>query len=372
MPATWDDRIGRWVEAGVLDPGAADRIRAWEAAQPPEGPRWPARLALGLGGLLLCAGVLLFVAAHWDSLAPSTRFGLLLVTIAALHLAGTLSSDRSHALSATLHACGTAALGGGIFLAGQIFHLSEHWPGGLLLWALGAWVGWVLLRDWPQALLAALLTPAWLAGEWTLAATSRAGGPVLGVGLLLTALAYLAAVPAPPGERAAPRHALAWAGGVALIPLAFFLVASAAGGWYVRDDLRAPLRATGWVVAVGGPMGLVWALRRGFSAPLGALALWVVAGPVLAGARGTPPYIWAGVLSLGLIVWGVMERRSERINLGVAGFALTVVIFYFSSVMDRLGRSASLIGLGLLFLGGGWALEQGRRRLVARVKAAEG
>jgi len=35
--------------------------------------------------------------------------------------------------------------------------------------------------------------------------------------------------------------------------------------------------------------------------------------------------------------------------------------------MDRLGRSASLIGLGLLFLGGGWALEQGRRRLVARV-----
>ena len=63
---------------------------------------------------------------------------------------------------------------------------------------------------------------------------------------------------------------------------------------------------------------------------------------------------------------GVVERRSERINLGVAGFALTILVFYFSSVMDRLGRSASLVGLGLLFLGGGWALEQGRRRLVAR------
>jgi len=52
---------------------------------------------------------------------------------------------------------------------------------------------------------------------------------------------------------------------------------------------------------------------------------------------------------------------------GVAGFALTVIIFYFSDVMDKLGRSASLIGLGILFLFGGWALERTRRQLVARV-----
>jgi len=39
--------------------------------------------------------------------------------------------------------------------------------------------------------------------------------------------------------------------------------------------------------------------------------------------------------------------------------------------MDRLGRSASLVGLGLLFLGGGWALERTRRRLVASVAAQD-
>ena len=50
------------------------------------------------------------------------------------------------------------------------------------------------------------------------------------------------------------------------------------------------------------------------------------------------------------------------------GFALTVLVFYFSDVMDKLGRSASLIGLGLLFLGGGYLLEQARRRLVAGVR----
>ena len=71
---------------------------------------------------------------------------------------------------------------------------------------------------------------------------------------------------------------------------------------------------------------------------------------------------------IGLIVWGLMEARKERINLGVAGFALTVLFFYFSNVMDKLGRSASLIGLGLLFLLGGWLLERTRRQLVARLE----
>jgi len=63
-----------------------------------------------------------------------------------------------------------------------------------------------------------------------------------------------------------------------------------------------------------------------------------------------------------------MEERKERINLGVAGFALTILFFYFSNVMDKLGRSASLIGLGLLFLLGGWLLERTRRQLVARLE----
>lgn len=355
----------------MLDPAAAERIRAWEEMQAPGGEpggaRWPVRLALGLGGLLLCAGVLLFVAAHWDALSPGARFALVVATVAAFHVAGAFAAARSTALGATLHACGTAALGGGIFLSGQIFHLSEHWPGGLLLWAIGAWLGWALLRDWPQVSFAAVLTPAWLVGEWTVAAGSRAGGPVLTVGLVLTALAYLSALPAPGGGRSAPRTTLAWIGGLGIIPAALVMVGSAHADYYRPGELGGALLAAGWVIAVGAPVALAWWLRRGVPATLLGLAAWTAAGPFLAGQHGVAPYLWAGALSLGLIAWGVVERRSERINLGVAGFAVTVVVFYFSSVMDRLGRSASLVGLGLLFLGGGWALEQGRRRLVAQV-----
>jgi hypothetical protein len=48
----------------------------------------------------------------------------------------------------------------------------------------------------------------------------------------------------------------------------------------------------------------------------------------------------------------------------MVAFAMTVVWFYFSNVMDKLGRSLGLIVLGVLFLAGGWALEVTRRKLV--------
>ena len=53
-------------------------------------------------------------------------------------------------------------------------------------------------------------------------------------------------------------------------------------------------------------------------------------------------------------------------------FALTVAWFYFSSLMDKLGRSLGLIGLGILFLLGGWLLERFRRKLMAQVQSGPG
>ena len=68
--------------------------------------------------------------------------------------------------------------------------------------------------------------------------------------------------------------------------------------------------------------------------------------------------------------WGVREKSKALINYGVVAFALTVLWFYFSNIMDKLDRSLSLILLGVLFLGGGWALEKLRRRMVGQVKEA--
>lgn len=368
MASRWESPLRRWVEAGLLDPAAAARIRAWEHGRPASpSHRWPVWLALALGGLLLGAGILLFVAAHWDGLGPVQRFLLVALVVAGLHLAGAFTADRSPGLSAALHACGTIALGGGIFLSGQIFHLREHWPGGLFLWALGAGAGWALLRQWPQAAMAALLTPAWLAGEWIVASDGSRGGGIVGTFIVLLSLAYLGAEPTD-GRHPALRRALVWLGALGLLPATLTMVVLANSTSRLDQLLPAPLAAIGWLGAVGLPLAAGSLLRRSNLLPLAALAGWVAAGTVLASYRGVAPYLWSAALAVGVIAWGVHDRRAERINLGIAGFALAVLVFYFSDVMDKLGRSASLIGLGLLFLGGGYLLEQARRRLVANVR----
>jgi uncharacterized membrane protein len=371
MAAPWERRLDRWAEAGLVDADVTARIRAWESTQGGTAKlRWPAQLALGLGGLMISAGVLLFVAAHWDALGPWQRFALLVGTVGVLHLAGAVVAGHSSGVATALHACGTAALGGAVFLTGQIFHLEEHWPGGLLLWALGAWIAWGLLRQWPQALLAALLTPAWLAGEWIVRTEHQHGEVVLSVGVLVLALTYLSAEHAVPRGGGAVRRAMVWTGALGLIPATLGLLLVAHESRRHASDLSGGLALLGWSAALALPLALAWWLRgRGAAANLVA-ALWVVAGTWLAQGGGLLPYLWSLAFSLGLVTWGVIDRRPVRINLGVAGFALTVVVFYFSNVMDRLGRSASLVGLGLLFLGGGYLLERGRRRLLTRVGGA--
>jgi uncharacterized membrane protein len=383
MRDTVNKRLDRWISAGVVDANTAERIRAFEESERSrEGLRWPVLLALGLGGVLLCAGVLLFVAAHWDELLPIWRFTLVLLLTGLFPIAGAFTSERFPALGATFYAIGTICVGAGIFLTAQIFNLQEHWPTGILLWALGALAGWLLLRQWPQSVLLALLVPAWLAGEWEVRTQGFAySGRLILDGLLVLSLTYLTART---GREDSPvRRGLAWIGGIALLPLtilAFVERRALPWSWLSRPEVPEALQVFGWIIGIGAPLLLAFVLRRKDAWVNALFAAWVLVigtfRPGVASAHGPlraydwstlGPYFWAGLGAVGLIGWGLFERHRERINLGVAGFALTVVIFYFSDVMDKLGRSASLIGLGVLFLFGGWALERTRRQLVARV-----
>ncbi len=384
MAAPLEKQLERWLSAGVLDAGAAARIRSFEQSEAPsERLRWPVLLALALGGILLCAGVLLFVAAHWDELSPAWRFSLVLLLVAAFPVGGAFTAERFPALSVTFYAIGTVCVGAGVFLAAQIFNLQEHWPNGILLWAIGALAGWVLLRNWTQAALLALLAPAWLAGEWEVRAeTLQLSGRLMLEGLLLLAITYFTARTSE--EDSSVRRALVWVGGIALLPLSILAFVERHESWWSanRSHPSMPLLlVTGWTIAIFAPLALA-AILRGSAAWVNVIAtIWVLVigtfSPVRSGTTDTLAayawnsvgiYFWAGAGALGLVIWGLLERQRERINLGVVGFALTVLIFYFSDVMDKLGRSASLIGMGVLLLVGGWILERARRQLIARMQ----
>ncbi len=334
--------------------------------------RWPVVFAIAFGSIMVAAGVLLFVAAHWEDLSPTQRFLLVLGLISGFHLVAGALMRRMRALGVALHAVGTVALGGGIFLAGQIFNLQKHWPGGILLWAIGAVLSWLVLRDWLQATLAALLVPAWIACEWSVRTEHFNGMErILVQFLTLMAITYLSARRGKQDSHF--RQALVWTGGLAVLPLG---AALAVGEWAWYESGHPPmsfsLHVAGLLMAFVLPL-LAAIFLRGKAAVwnLGS-ALWVFVAGLLNSRdkfQNMTMYGLCALAAIGLVVWGLQEQRRERINLGVAAFALTILVFYFSSVMGKLGRSASLVGFGLLFLLGGWQLEQLRRKLVKRTLA---
>jgi hypothetical protein len=162
---------------------------------------------------------------------------------------------------------------------------------------------------------------------------------------------------------------LLWLGGLGLLP-AGLLWQLLSHGPPSTAPLPLPLALVGWAVALGIPLLLGLRLRGRRAWPLAVAIGWLLPGLAMAWGShqdaGVFTYLWWAVGGLLLVAWGVMDGRSERVNLGAALIAIDLLTFYVSQVMDSLGRSASLIGLGVLFLGGGWGLELLRRRFVAR------
>jgi hypothetical protein len=382
---TFERYLNRWRGAGLIDEATEASIRAFESADTrPSGRRWQVILALVLGGILLGAGVLLFVAANWDDVSPGWRLTLVLAMLALFHGAGVVAKERFAGFATTMHALGTVAAGAAIALVGQIFNMQEHWPAAVMLWALCALAGWWLLGDQFQQTLALLLVPAWLISEWMYRASVYDGANVY----LARMIVILAAVYLTGFLHSRRRVVFGILFGVAAVALCIS-VAILAHGWeyyyygygHHWGFLPLHLRVVAFVILLL-TVGLGWYLGRQSVVPAGIVAVvafvlpWAQKVVESEGWRGqTWKHSEASLLAYALVAatavflawWGVREGSKVLVNYGIAAFALTVMWFYFSSIMDKLGRSLGLIMLGVLFLAGGWLLEKMRRMLVGSI-----
>jgi uncharacterized membrane protein len=381
---TLEEDLARWQGAGVIDASTAERIRAFEAEQArPAGHRWQVLIALILGGILLGAGVLLFVAAHWDQVSPIERLALVVGMLALLHLGAIAAAPRFDGMATALHAVGTVGAGAAIAMVGQIFNMQEHWPAAVLLWALCAGAGWFWLRDQFQQVCLLLLAPAWLVCEWSYRASVYRGGEVYCLRMVaVIAAVYLTAFLH--SQRRAVWGILFGVSGVALLATTEMLTE----GWisYTWNAPEHPMLPIGLRVAAVFVMvlmlaaGWVWE-KRSLVPALVVTAMsfalpWLQTKVHYEYMRGTETtdapsvlaYALVAAVSVFLAWWGVRERSRALVNYGIAAFAVTVIWFYFSSLMDKLGRSLGLIGLGVLFLAGGWLLERMRRRLLTQMQ----
>jgi uncharacterized membrane protein len=369
--------LTRWHSAGLLDDASAAAIRAYEEAHAkPTSRRWQVLIALILGAILLGAGVLLFVAAHWDGISPLARLLLVLAMLAFFHGLGLLTRARFAGFATAVHAVGTISAGAAIALVGQIFNMQEHWPAAVMLWALCAAAGWVLLRDQFQQSLTLLLVPAWIISEWSDRASAY-GGSTTYLARLLAVIGAVYLTGFFHSRRRAVFYIL-FAAGAVLLP---FTVVMLSTGWSdigSRGFLPLPYRLAAVALVLFGIAG-GWLLERKTvpATLVVTAAVWILPwahihfiekigdGTLYHSEPNTLAYALVAATSVFFVWWGVRNVAKPLVNYGVVAFALTVMWFYFSSVMNKLDRSLGLIVLGILFLAGGWALELTRRRIVA-------
>ena len=393
--------LARWEADGVIAPAAALSIRN---ALPPLAPGINIAVVVGIvGGLLIAAAFLAFVAAHWTEIARLLRFAILLAGMVVAGGLGAWFAATGRSVLADLCASiGAIIFGAGIALVGQMYHLGDDFAGGMLLWSIGAFatalltgsrgalaVGlvaaciWSCMRihDAPDMLhlpfvmvwlIAAALALAWnsrvaahLAAlavlPWWIATSVRfdfdGAQPSFllanGAALLFGAGLAIAAAPSPRALRLG--SVLSIYGAFALAVVAFLEVTTVDDlfRFSTRTESAQPL----WAILCGAA-GVILAL--------GAAALTRRAGEVLAGcsiglvllaapiwpasAAGEPWFAYAALLCamLCLVVSGMLDDVRPRIVAGWLGIAGVVAGITWAVKGSLLRRSAFLAAAGIV------------------------
>jgi uncharacterized membrane protein len=317
------------------------------------------------------------------------RYMLVIAMVTIFHLGGAVVRTKYPATSAALHAVGTVSTGAAIALVGQIFNIQEHWPAAILMWTIAALLGWILLRDQAQQTLTLLLFPSWLICEWNYAAENHIGDDVyFGRFLFVWAILYLTVFIGT--DRRIVRGILFGASIISAVVGVFILLES----WRSWSGMQPypPLhtRVWGWMIIAAIPTLFSLFRLRKSTIPVLASIAFVIALPWCmrvwvqtyhygnnnyGSYTQTEPNLVAhalvGTFCVFLIWWGVRETSRGLVNFGIVGFGATVAWFYFSDLFDKMGRSLGLIGLGVLFLAGGWLLEKTRRGLLAHITQSQ-
>ena len=159
----------RWVDEGLVEPFQAERIlNRYGTSLNDAGPS-ALGLLTGLAGLFAGLALLLLVSANWEQLPRLARFAGLVTLTAVLNGWGVLRLARAGTGGGLLF-LGGFAYGASIMLTGQMYHLGEHFPNGLLLWTLGLVPLTLLSGGRLLALQGLAVAVAWMLLEYRFAA----------------------------------------------------------------------------------------------------------------------------------------------------------------------------------------------------------
>ncbi len=154
--------IALWRDQGIIDQNQAQQIRALYQNQPE--PAWGKVIFSAIGAVIFGLGIILLFAYNWEAMHRFVKLSIVLLSVGITHSLGyyfTAAHSTHKKIGESLHLLGTMLFGAGIWLVAQIYHIDEHFPNALLVWAIAALTLAWLLPSLAHTLLALVLIAAW-------------------------------------------------------------------------------------------------------------------------------------------------------------------------------------------------------------------
>ena len=168
------DELTKWREDGLISDEAARKIAArYDIDLPGANERRSFILKL-VAYLFLALSLFTLVGANWEELPRAVRLIIVLGILAAVNFSGVLAQKNGKETQATtLFFLGNFCYGAAIVLVAQIYHLGEHMPNGVLLWAVGALALGLATRKSIITLQALILGLVWFLMEFEFSGVSH-------------------------------------------------------------------------------------------------------------------------------------------------------------------------------------------------------
>ena len=168
------DELAEWREDGLISDEAARKIAArYDIDLSGANERRSFILKL-VAYLFLALSLFTLVGANWEELPRAVRLIIVLGILAAVKFSGVLAQKNGKETQATtLFFLGNFCYGAAIVLVAQIYHLGEHMPSGVLLWAVGALALALATRKSIIALQALVLGLIWFLMEFEFSGVSH-------------------------------------------------------------------------------------------------------------------------------------------------------------------------------------------------------
>ena len=168
------DELAKWREDGLISDEAARKIAArYDIDLSGANERRSFILKL-VAYLFLALSLFTLVGANWEELPRAVRLIIVLGILAAVNFSGVWAQKNGKETQATtLFFLGNFCYGAAIVLVAQIYHLGEHMPNGVLLWAVGALALGLTTRKSIITLQALILGLVWFLMEFEFSGVSH-------------------------------------------------------------------------------------------------------------------------------------------------------------------------------------------------------